>query len=918
MYFGGIKQKEIFEKIASIGLGLLLTITSATPSSIYIFAEEQIDPPAEEQVENNPSTGGEEEPVEEEVPVEEDENSGGDANIETGDAEATIDSTNIANTNQIETNPEKPAEEPPSIIEENNTSTSTPPIEEETATTTPPILELENEETTTTPEILNESATTTATTTLNVNIDLENEADIEVEAEAEAITGENESEAKKGGDAEIKTGDAFSNVNVLNIANTNIIDSYGFILLMNSLFDDAGTIDFRSLIEPLNFNNNYESQNSGCSTGLCGGSGETEIDIENESDIENGIIVRSITGENEAESEGGNASVETGDAYAGANVTNLANTNIVNSTYMLLSLNNFGTFSSDLVLPGKDFFSGMFSNIGKTGSDLGLEIENDADIDNEIEVEANTGENETEASTGDASTETGDAVAGANVTDVTNSNFFNTNSFYILLRVYGNWTGNIFGLPPGINWQETENGIEIFGTEVEGSSTKSSGGGLLGNLNLTSENDADIDNEIEVYALTGKNKVSGGEASVATGNAYAGANVINVANTNIIGTNWILAIVNIFGDWNGNLAFGRPDLWIGGEIEPLVADYERPGPNSRIDYKFTVVNRGDADATDVVLRHKPDKPYIYFVEEGMEYGADGSLEMNIGNIPAGDHKEIILKARAENIMPTGDILVSSKTEVSSYETDADYGDNKELLSILFHVPTGGFLVPGPKNNEEDQNLLFNNQDPEFMILKTSSVSTTTASSTISYEIVVKNYGGYSPDAFVIDTLENEDGEFISEQSWELGPVYADEEIKITYQNTFGQNAEAGFYTNTATIVGKNYNDEIFKDSAEVKVYVENIKEEKIVNSEVGPRPKQKPKDKYGITLRPPMCTAYGCFYYGNDLDRELISQRRTLIAGAFGAGFDLGDQSLRFFLLAAVMYAISRREEEKKGMSLFF
>ena len=56
-------------------------------------------------------------------------------------------------------------------------------------------------------------------------------------------------------------------------------------------------------------------------------------------------------------SSSGDAGVTTGNAYAAANVLNLVNTNIVNSSYLLLSFNNFGDLSQDITLPSDGFFS---------------------------------------------------------------------------------------------------------------------------------------------------------------------------------------------------------------------------------------------------------------------------------------------------------------------------------------------------------------------------------------------------------------------------------------------------------------------------------------------------------------------------------------------------------------------------------
>ena len=56
-------------------------------------------------------------------------------------------------------------------------------------------------------------------------------------------------------------------------------------------------------------------------------------------------------------------------------------------------------------------------------------------------------------------------------------------------------------------------------------------------------------NNLKINADSGNNNILNTEiANIDTGSSLAAANVINIANTNIIGRNWILAIINIFGN----------------------------------------------------------------------------------------------------------------------------------------------------------------------------------------------------------------------------------------------------------------------------------------------------------------------------------------------------------------------------------
>ncbi|KXK07629.1 MAG: hypothetical protein UZ21_OP11001000988 [Microgenomates bacterium OLB22] len=53
-----------------------------------------------------------------------------------------------------------------------------------------------------------------------------------------------------------------------------------------------------------------------------------------------------------------------------------------------------------------------------------------------------------------------------------------------------------------------------------------------------------------------------GSGSITTGDATVTAKILNLLNTNIVGNNWYYVMVNVFGNWKGNIRFARPDLTV--------------------------------------------------------------------------------------------------------------------------------------------------------------------------------------------------------------------------------------------------------------------------------------------------------------------------------------------------------------------
>src|SRR3989344_385636 len=287
----------------------------------------------------------------------------------------------------------------------------------------------------------------------SLDVSIDNEAVVESESETEAETGENIALTEEN--AAIDTGNAYASANVVSVVNLNLIESNGFLLLLNNFLQSLGHIDLRPLASP-----ETPSDPDPCDLADCGAITSLKVETENKAGISNVVIVRSRTGANLA--EGSSTLINTGNAYAGANVVNIANTNIIDSNYLLFAFNNFGGWDGDLIFPNADFFSSFFTSFSTGGANVSNT--NSANVDNTVETSADTGGNETE---GDGSLiETGDAVAGSNVTNVVNTNLFNSPTFFVVFRIFGNWNGSVFNAPEGISWADTPSGLELFSSDA--------------------------------------------------------------------------------------------------------------------------------------------------------------------------------------------------------------------------------------------------------------------------------------------------------------------------------------------------------------------------------------------------------------------------------------------------------------------
>jgi len=620
-----------------------------------------------------------------------------------------------------------------------------------------------------------DAATSTATTTEPI-FDI---SALETPDASDEESGAEESLLDATGTA-VTTGDSSTSANVINVINTNIINSTGLLEFLQNML--GGDYDLSGLFSSV-FSWGETAGTSGCSLEGCDAEGTSfTATSTNFANISNVIIARSMTGGNGAFTSTGDASIATGDAYASVSAVNIANTNVINSNYLLIGIDNIGELLGDVILPGKDFFTQLLAAQMGVGGAFSIANDNTAVIDNNVIAEANTGDNYATSTTGTSTILTGDAQASANVTNIANTNLIGGSTIYLLFRIYGDWGGKVFGLPEGMTWAETEGGIVLLTRSGAGLGTPSASAGAGGATAISNTNTAAIANDIQVYALTGENHAEGTNASITTGNAYASANILNVVNTNVVGHNWIFAIFNIFGDWKGNIAFGRPDLWIGAQAS--AGAY----PGAAVDYTFTVSNLGNADATNVMLGTEYDGNLLTFTEGIGEY-TEGGTAWSLGNIAAGETREITYVANITTTLPIGSTPITLLAEVHGDEPDADLSDNTEEITIV-----------AQNGSASGNSNIIMTPPSDLSLEKTSSMATVTPPAIVDYTLTITNEGaGPAYYAQLTDILTYETGEVLHDETWYLGTIAAGEEVVVTYTVEFTEGTPAGVYSNGAQV-----------------------------------------------------------------------------------------------------------------------
>ena len=663
-----------------------------------------------------------------------------------------------------------------------------------------------------------------------------------------AVTGINTAESTAS--VILETGDAVSVLNIANIVNTNVINSSGFIYMLNELLTGVVAFDLSDLFFPGGETPLLTNQT--CDLMSCAAEDITYNFLStNTATITNDVAIEAISGQNSG--EGNVVSIATGESYGAANVINIANTNIIDSNYRLLTVNGIGTLDGDLVLPSEALFRAFFGLAnGMNQVEQAEEVQlndnnlNVATVNNNLNTTAETGLNDA-TTTIFATTTTGRGSALSNVVNEVNKNLFGGDSLYMLIRVHGAWNGNVFGLPEGLSWVETAEGIVIYNTDAEIVPSEILQYDIDSyTANFNNNNTVAIDNNININSVSGENALEGNVGITQTGNAYAGANVLNVANTNVVGRNWIMAIMNIFGDFNGNVSFGRPDLWIGGQVQAAVSPV---GPGTKLVYTYTIKNEGDLKATNVELRHILQSAHIKYQGGNGEALQAQNRDELIGTLLPGETRIVSFDAYVDALLPVGTTTISVEAALTLHESDSNRTNNRETLTLdavysLPVIPGGGIgtgtstatttgsgigggsiSTPGGSSSgggggggggsskkksltgkvlgqttEIKKNNINPLSVPKISLKKTANikdVSIVLAGQEVAYTVTVSNSGGVAYDAKVTDQLLNPIGAVVSEQAWDIGTIGAGEKITLDYTIKFASNTPSGLYSNTA-------------------------------------------------------------------------------------------------------------------------
>lgn len=308
------------------------------------------------------------------------------------------------------------------------------------------------------------------------------------------------------------------------------------------------------------------------------------VERTNNATIDNAATINASTGSNAVTSNSRVGDIESGNVDGTATVVNVANSEFAEGS-SIGSQTLDPTATSHTLTPTQQ--RALLNRVTGPDSENANSVSgsntiqvvdtNTADVTNDLTVVANTGDNIITSNTAVGDVATGDINLALNMINLLNIYAPNTLLAVDVWSILSDYTGDlVFDLGNSATGPNSENTNSATANR---------------DVSATVTNRSEIDNVFDIDAATGDNELEGNTAvgNVTTGGINIEGAVTNIANT----VKPILYIVNVFGEWAGELMGVDPSQVIVNRI-----DNQATGPNSEntnnIDQNQTI----DLDVTN--------------------------------------------------------------------------------------------------------------------------------------------------------------------------------------------------------------------------------------------------------------------------------------------------------------------------------
>lgn len=522
------------------------------------------------------------------------------------------------------------------------------------------------------------------------------------------------------------------------------------------------------------------------------------VNNQSTSTIENSNTIVANTGKNEINSPG-ETYIQTGDINIINEIINIANINISGNDWFFAFINIFGQLDGDIILPGYKKEIKSVENENETTASASTQEyfvtnANSMAIVNEVIVNASTGGNYASA-TLQSLIKTGEINIDNKIFNFLNYNIFGKKWTLVKVNIFGDWQGMIRGLPEDYGYFINDDQVTIYNNFKNEKSISE----FYAKLALAGFNNSEVKNKVNIEAETGGNSIlHSDQGEIDTGNIDIRNILLNFINSNFIGDNWEFSMINVFGQWKGNLVFGLPDLWITESI-PQTKCFKK---GDYVTYTYLFGNSGDGIAENVHIVDDYDEDNLTV----SDLGNPGKMKFLLGNLPPNSQGSISYTFKVKNEISYGEKKVTNYAQIFSNNEDREQKNNLTSGTVLID----GGKKKVRKTQESELDALADGFASLRVIKTNDSVGELKAGDKVNFLISINNTGTIIlKDVRVYDLMKNDsNNEQIYNELWELDEVNQGEEINITYDLEIGEKMKDGDYLNQVIVEGY---DEIKKE-----------------------------------------------------------------------------------------------------------
>ncbi|MCW1949482.1 MAG: hypothetical protein KIH89_003535 [Candidatus Shapirobacteria bacterium] len=624
-----------------------------------------------------------------------------------------------------------------------------------------------------------------------------NQAEVTAENSSVAGTGENEV-VTNNADVVVNTGGATAYINVINLINTNVVGTSLGIYVVNNFDQGWADLDLNQMWLKLINGNGVTVIESGINHNKM-----VVISNKNLAKLNNVVTVAAVSGENTV-TGGDEVLIITGDAVAIANVINLVNVNLVGGQFFIGVVNVLGGNLGNIVLPNPN----NFQNNGNTtsGGNGSVVINNNqAVLDNTVVAESDSGNNTT-INVDQSIIGTGNATTYSSDLSVVNLNAELNNQMWLQLNVLGETNGKIYNWSYPGSVEEINNNQLLFVLNENGCLNCQSGNNFLIN-----DNSAEVTSSVLVTADSGGNQILGAsDGVIESGSATAIANLTNLVNVNIYGSDWFWGIINILGDWGGDVIFAYPDLAVN-----LMANKNESRSGEEIIYRINYSNLGYEKVDEAELKIN--------LPVGLDYISDDSgwllvqegnkLKWKLNNVAAKSNGGFTLRVKINNLNDDRDVQLQTVAMITTNSVESDLNNNQSVWATIVWRSLSENNFQNQENNDSDK-------ETKIVVEAKNNVNDyVLPNDTVTFLIEIKNVGtGKMKEAVLFHQVFDGRGNLWSENSLYLGEI----EINKIGKMSFGlvMNEAGGKYTTKTWIVGLDENNnEVSSNVAETNFWV---------------------------------------------------------------------------------------------------